>query len=79
MKEFIKLLKMMRKTSDISQNQLAMVSGFTAAYISKLEAGKYDTILISTLLALARAFEPEKPNVNRTRAAQMFFECFLEK
>lgn len=79
MKKFIKFLKRMRKEAGISQNQLAMVSSLSAAYISKLEAGKYDTITVDTLLKLGRAFEPEHRNLNIPRVTQVFFECFMEE
>lgn len=79
MKKFIGLLKWMRQEAGISQNQLAMICGFSAAYISKLEAGKYSTITLSTLLVLGKAFEPEHLNPNMPRVAQAFFDCFMEE
>jgi transcriptional regulator with XRE-family HTH domain len=57
MPKLIELLKQAREQKGLSNRKLAEMTGLHHSFLSKLEAGSYDSVSAETLMTLAEALE----------------------
>lgn len=56
MNDLSKKIKKLRQESGLNSKDLAFKAGLSPAYISKLEAGEYETLTLKTLKQLSEGF-----------------------